>query len=90
MRPPEPSWGMSSSRLFDLFSTLWGISFPYLLFRYAFMNFNSVEEAKDLLDHHNYLTINGKTCRLMWCLSDKSVLEKGIGNLFIEIGRAHV
>ena len=83
MRPPEPSWGMSSSRLFDLFSTLWGISFPYLLFRYAFMNFNSVEEAKDLLDHHNYLTINGKTCRLMWCLSDKSVLEKGIGNLFI-------
>jgi len=51
---------------------------------YGYVNFHSVADAERALDTMNFTTIRGKACRIMWIEKDKSVRDKGVGNIFIK------
>lgn len=51
---------------------------------YGYVNFHSAADAERALDTMNFTTIRGKACRIMWVEKDKSVREKGVGNIFIK------
>jgi len=51
---------------------------------YGYVNFHSVADAERALDTMNFTTIRGKACRIMWVEKDKSVRDKGVGNIFIK------
>lgn len=51
---------------------------------YGYVNFHNSTDAERALDTMNFTTIKGKACRIMWVEKDKSVREKGVGNIFIK------
>ena len=51
---------------------------------YAYVNFDTNEDATDAIAKLNYTIIDGKECRIMWKESDPTRRHTGEGNLFIK------
>jgi len=51
---------------------------------YGYVNFQSVADAKRVLDTMNFTMIKGKPCRLMWKQRDSTDRENGLGNIFVK------
>ena len=51
---------------------------------YAYVNFNSYNDAERALDTMNYMPIMGKACRIMWSQRDPAMRKSGAGNIFVK------
>ena len=51
---------------------------------YAYVNFQSPQDAERALDTLNFEPFLGKPCRIMWCQRDPTLRRSNIGNLFIK------
>ncbi|PHJ20231.1 polyadenylate binding protein [Cystoisospora suis] len=51
---------------------------------YAYVNYQSIQDAERSLDTLNYTVIKGQPCRIMWCHRDPSLRKSGNGNIFVK------
>ena len=51
---------------------------------YAYVNFNSYNDAERALDTMNYMPIMDKACRIMWSQRDPAMRKSGAGNIFVK------
>jgi len=51
---------------------------------YAYVNFNSYNDAERALDTMNYMPIMEKPCRIMWSQRDPAMRKSGAGNIFVK------
>jgi len=50
---------------------------------YGYINFHSVADAERALDTLNYMSIRGRSCRIMWSQRDPTLRKTGAGNIYI-------
>ncbi|KAL8453268.1 hypothetical protein Emag_002000 [Eimeria magna] len=51
---------------------------------YAYVNYQTLQDAERSLDALNYTLIRGQPCRIMWSQRDPSLRKSGNGNVFVK------
>ncbi|CDJ54167.1 polyadenylate-binding protein, putative [Eimeria brunetti] len=51
---------------------------------YAYVNYQTLQDAERSLDALNYTLIRGQPCRIMWSQRDPSLRKSGSGNVFVK------
>mmetsp|Transcript_51040 Transcript_51040/g.118923 ORF Transcript_51040/g.118923 Transcript_51040/m.118923 type:complete len:617 (+) Transcript_51040:75-1925(+) len=50
---------------------------------YGYINFHSVSDADRALETLNYMSIRGRSCRIMWSQRDPTLRKTGAGNIYV-------
>lgn len=88
----ELSPSVTEAILFEIFSSVGPVTtirvcrdaVTHESLRYAYVNFQTHEDAKKAMQELNYAAIKGRPCRIMWSQRDPSARKSGRGNIYVK------